>query len=203
MNVAETQVTIATIANNYGIPIDLATNIARQESGFQQSAVSSVGAIGVMQLMPSTARELGVNPNDPFQNIEGGLRYLKQLYNQFGDWKVATAAYNAGPGRISQVVNGQSTLPSETKGYLRAIWGDSSLNQVAGDETYTVNPTSPALADSADMVGTMTYGNSTNLSNDYLSNLGFQYENLTSASGEWKMYLGLGVIGYLLLKWFR
>lgn len=90
-------------ADKYGVDKDFAQRIAKQESGFNQKAVSSKGARGVMQLMPETAKTLGVDPYDMHQNIEGGVRYLKQNLDQFnGDQRLAAAAYNAGPHRVQQ-----------------------------------------------------------------------------------------------------
>ncbi|MDR1701520.1 MAG: lytic transglycosylase domain-containing protein [Sporomusaceae bacterium] len=79
----------------------------KQESCYSMRAYSSVGAIGIAQLMPNTAKDLGVNPHGPSQNIEGGIRYLAQSMNIFryaGKWQTsyAIAAYNAGPGAIEQ-----------------------------------------------------------------------------------------------------
>jgi len=91
---------ISSMAPGYGVPPSLALAVAQTESGFNQSAVSPKGAIGVMQLMPGTASDLGVDPHDLTQNVQGGLSYLSKLYNQFGDWDTALAAYNAGPGNI-------------------------------------------------------------------------------------------------------
>ena len=123
-------------ARRHSVPVDLAVRLATQESGLQQYRsngaliVSSAGAIGVMQLMPATAAELGVDPRDAVQNIEGGMRYLRQMFDRFGDWKTAVAAYNAGPGRMARVLAGQASIPSETAGYVLAImrepWGSSS-----------------------------------------------------------------------------
>jgi len=89
-------------AARYGIPRYLARNLVRAESGGRQAAVSSRGARGVMQLMPQTARDLGVNINDPRQNIEGGMRYLRGLFNRFKRWDLAVAAYHAGPQAVIQ-----------------------------------------------------------------------------------------------------
>ena len=89
-------------ANRYGIPTRMALNLVQQESGFNQGAVSPKGALGMAQLMPGTAKELGVDPSDPYQNIEGGMRYLRQQYDRFGDWSLAAAAYNAGPGAVQK-----------------------------------------------------------------------------------------------------
>ena len=95
---------IVQAAQAQGVDPNLALAIAQNESGFSQSAVSDKGAIGVMQLMPTTAQELGVNPNDTTQNIQGGVQYLAQLVNTFGgDIGMVAAAYNAGPnGDFSQ-----------------------------------------------------------------------------------------------------
>jgi hypothetical protein len=89
-------------ANRYDIPPRMALNLVQQESGFNQGAVSPKGALGMAQLMPGTAKELGVDPSDPYQNIEGGMRYLRQQYDRFGDWSLAAAAYNAGPGAVQK-----------------------------------------------------------------------------------------------------
>ena len=70
------------------------------ESAYRQSAVSSAGAIGLGQLMPTTARELGVNPHDLSQNLDGSARYLAQMLHEFGDPRLALAAYNAGPDAV-------------------------------------------------------------------------------------------------------
>jgi soluble lytic murein transglycosylase-like protein len=83
-----------------GLSPALLKAVAQQESGFQPEAVSSAGAIGVMQLMPATAAELGVDPYNAAENIMGGARYLAALLHQFGSLPLALAAYNAGPGAV-------------------------------------------------------------------------------------------------------
>lgn len=85
-----------------GIDPALALSIAKSESGFRHEARSSHGAVGVYQLMPSTARRLGVDPYTLSGNIKGGLMYYKRLYNMFGSTELALAAYNAGPGIVSK-----------------------------------------------------------------------------------------------------
>ena len=72
------------------------------ESAYRQSAVSSAGAIGLGQLMPGTARNLNVNPRDPLQNLDGSARYLAMMLQEFGDPRLALAAYNAGPDAVRQ-----------------------------------------------------------------------------------------------------
>ena len=82
----------------YGIPTNIIQAQMQAESNFDQSAVSGAGAIGLMQLMPGTAEELGVDPNDPRQNVMGGVKYLKQMYDATGNWRDALIAYNEGLG---------------------------------------------------------------------------------------------------------
>jgi Soluble lytic murein transglycosylase and related regulatory proteins (some contain LysM/invasin domains) len=108
-------------AAKYGVDPKLAMAVAETESGLSQDAVSPVGAVGVMQLMPETARSLGVhNINDPRENIDGGVHYLKQMLTTFGgDVTKAVAAYNAGP----QAVKNYNGVPpySETRDYVAKV----------------------------------------------------------------------------------
>jgi hypothetical protein len=108
-------------AQKYGIPPDLFLRQLGQESGFNAGAVSPKGATGIGQLMPGTAAELGVDPNDPMQNIDGSARYLKQQFDKFGDWKLALAAYNAGPGAVEKY--GGVPPYAETQNYVASIMG--------------------------------------------------------------------------------
>jgi soluble lytic murein transglycosylase-like protein len=90
-------------ADKYGLPRKLVRSVMRVESGFQPAAVSPKGAIGLMQLMPETARELGANPQDPVQNVDAGARYLRQLLEKYhGALWHALAAYNAGTGAVDK-----------------------------------------------------------------------------------------------------
>jgi soluble lytic murein transglycosylase-like protein len=104
---AQAQASIAELADaaadKYGLPRKLVRSVIAQESGFQVKAVSPKGAIGPMQLMPGTARDLGVNPHDAAQNVDGGTRYLRDLLEKYnyGLWH-ALAAYNAGPGAVDK-----------------------------------------------------------------------------------------------------
>jgi soluble lytic murein transglycosylase-like protein len=108
-------------ARKHGVPEDLFLRLVQQESGWNQGAVSPKGAMGLAQLMPGTAARLGVDATDPQQNLEGGARYLAMMYSRFGSWKLALAAYNAGP----QAVEKYGGIPpyAETKGYVAAILG--------------------------------------------------------------------------------
>ncbi len=112
--------TIQRAAQKYGVDPKLVSAVAEVESGFNPNAVSSAGAVGIMQLMPETAASLGVNPYDAQQNIEGGTRYLRQLMDAFpGDLRRAVAAYNAGP----QTVREYGGVPpyGETQAYVDSV----------------------------------------------------------------------------------
>lgn len=108
-------------ARKHDVPEDLFLRLVQRESGWNIYAVSSKGATGLAQLMPDTADHLGVDINDPKQNLEGGARYLKMMYDRFGTWKLALAAYNAGPG----AVEASDGIPpyEETRNYVLAILG--------------------------------------------------------------------------------
>lgn len=110
-----------TMARKHGVPEDLFLRLVQQESGWNPGAVSVKGATGLAQLMPETAALLGVDINDPRQNLEGGARYLALMYSKFGSWRLALAAYNAGP----QAVEKHGGIPpyDETKNYVLAILG--------------------------------------------------------------------------------
>lgn len=108
------------ISARYGIDSDLVKAVIKQESNFNPYAVSKAGALGMMQLMPATAKELGVeDPMDPVENITGGVKYLKTLIDRFRDVKKALAAYNAGPGFVEK--NGIENYPYETKNYINKV----------------------------------------------------------------------------------
>lgn len=90
-------------ALKYGLPVALVRSVMAAESAGRTGAISPKGAIGLMQLMPDTAKELGVNPHDPAQNVDGGVRYLRDMLIRF-DYQLwhALAAYNAGPGAVEK-----------------------------------------------------------------------------------------------------
>jgi soluble lytic murein transglycosylase-like protein len=108
-------------ARKHGVPEDLFLRLVQQESGWNPGAVSVKGATGLAQLMPGTAEILGVDINDPTANLDGGARYLRMMYDKFGTWKLALAAYNAGPGAVEQ----HDGIPpyAETENYVKAILG--------------------------------------------------------------------------------
>lgn len=110
------------LARRFDLSPALIEALVWQESRWRANAVSPVGARGLAQLMPATARELGVDPADPFANLEGGARYLRAQLDRFGgDLEKALAAYNAGPGRVERA--GGVPEIRETKTYVAAIMG--------------------------------------------------------------------------------
>ncbi len=111
---------VAQLAARYDLSPALIEALVWQESRWRENAVSSAGARGLAQLMPGTARDLGVNPDDPFANLEGGARYLREQLNRFdGDLERALAAYNAGPGRV--ISAGGIPRIRETQAYVASI----------------------------------------------------------------------------------
>jgi soluble lytic murein transglycosylase-like protein len=107
-------------AARYQVDAALVLAVAWQESRFRSDAISPKGAIGIMQLMPQTAAQLGVNPYEPRQNIEGGVAYLRALLSQFnGDIRLALAAYNAGPATVQRY--GGIPPFAETHLYVKSI----------------------------------------------------------------------------------
>jgi hypothetical protein len=119
--VASWQTLAQRAARQAGVDPNIFVRLVRQESGGRPGAISPAGAIGYTQLMPGTARGLGVNPRDPWQNMLGGARYLRQQLNTFGNYSDALRAYNAGPGAVKQ-----SHGYAETNAYVHAILGGRS-----------------------------------------------------------------------------
>lgn len=121
------QQTISFTEQAYGIPESLLARLLYEESRFRPDIItgqtkSPVGAVGIAQFMPATAKEWGVNPLDPDDAIDGAGRYLVHLYNRFGSWDKALAAYNWGPGNVSR--KGLDKAPAETRQYVAKILND-------------------------------------------------------------------------------
>jgi len=106
-------------AREAGVPEDLFLSLIEQESGFDPNALSPKGAKGLAQLMPDTAKELGVDPTDIKQNLAGGARYLSQMMSRFPDLNMALAAYNAGPTRVAKL--GRVPNFPETQNYIKSV----------------------------------------------------------------------------------
>ncbi|WP_234032169.1 lytic transglycosylase domain-containing protein [Parerythrobacter jejuensis] len=125
------QAKVQELSARFDLSPSLIEALVWQESRWRENAVSHAGARGLAQLMPGTARYLGVDPDDPFANLEGGARYLREQLDRFdGDLEKALAAYNAGPGRVLAAKG----IPNirETKNYVAAIMGRLS-NHSRGD----------------------------------------------------------------------
>lgn len=118
---------IKTAENKYDLPTNLLLRLIYQESHFRADIISgqtksAVGAVGIAQFMPATARQFGINPLNPMQSIDAAGLYLKQLYSQFGDWEKAVASYNWGQGNVAK--KGLAKAPTETKNYYTQILSD-------------------------------------------------------------------------------
>lgn len=142
----EFQQIIADMELQYRLPGGMLAAVVEQESGFNPRAVSPAGAQGLTQLMPGTARGLGVtDPFDPVQNLDGGARYLRQQLDRFnGDVRLALAAYNAGPGAVARY--GGVPPYKETQGYVSRVlerMGQGPRSPVVS------NPFAPAAASAA------------------------------------------------------
>jgi soluble lytic murein transglycosylase-like protein len=108
-------------ARRHRVPEDLFVRLVQAESGWDPAAVSTKGARGLAQLMPATARMLRVDIDDPAANLDGGARYLRAMYDRFGSWRLALAAYNAGPEAV--VRHGGVPPFAETRAYIGRILG--------------------------------------------------------------------------------
>lgn len=134
---------VVAAANRYGVDPALALEVGTRESNLNPNVSDSpAGAIGIFQLMPATAAQLGVNPRDPVQNIDGGVRYLQQMLSRYGDVREALAAYDWGPGNVTKALNlyGADWLnhaPAETQNYVSWILGNLGSQ-------YQATPTPPA-----------------------------------------------------------
>lgn len=117
--------TIVKTAVSMGVDPCVALSIAKQESNFQNHKQNPSGAVGVFQLMPSTARRMGINPYNLDDNIKGGIMYYQMMYKKFGSVDLALAAYNAGPGNVAKY-NGVPPF-RETQKFISIIKSNSKL----------------------------------------------------------------------------
>ncbi|MBR0599162.1 lytic transglycosylase domain-containing protein [Sinanaerobacter chloroacetimidivorans] len=150
----------AKASETFGVPVALLKAVAKAESNFNPSAVSGAGAQGIMQLMPATARSLGVSDSfDPEQNIMGGAKYLSQMLVRFqGNTELALAAYNAGPGNVMKY-DGVPPF-KETQNYIGKVMAYS--NEFSGTNTF-VGTNSSYPANNFNLTGV----NETSLSNAF------------------------------------
>jgi soluble lytic murein transglycosylase-like protein len=148
------------VAAENKLPEALFTRLIWQESKFRKNAVSPVGARGIAQFMPATARERGLDdPFDPLQALPASAEFLRELATQFGNFGLAAAAYNGGPGRVSRWLAGKGGLPKETRDYVIRItgktaehWAEDRVEAEAHPEALDVSdcnvrPLRAALAD--------------------------------------------------------
>jgi len=152
-------------AQKYGLDPDMFVRQIQAESAFNPAAVSSAGAIGLGQLMPATAKELGVDPTDPVQNLEGAARYMRQQLDRFGDPALALAAYNAGPSRVAKA-NGIPKI-TETQNYVAKILGGK------GGASMADQPTQPQQSQGllSGILGGQGIGGALGLSDDFRDRL--------------------------------
>lgn len=121
---------IAAAELRHGLPADMLARLLWQESHYRDDIItgqtkSPAGALGIAQFMPGTARDMGINPLDPWQSIDAAGKYLAQQYASFGTWAQALAAYNWGPGNVRR--KGLAEAPAETRAYFTSILSDIGL----------------------------------------------------------------------------
>jgi len=149
VTVEEVKSTIVTQAMEMGIDPALALSIAQVESNFKMEARSHCGAVGVFQLMPSTAKKIGINPYTLVENVKGGLKYYLMMYKMFGSVELALAAYNAGPGNVKKY----GTIPpfGETQRFVQKILALQNVHKNDPAVLQAMAP-KPVLEDSEEVV---------------------------------------------------
>lgn len=160
-------------SQTYGVPVELLKAVAKVESNFNPNAQSCCGAQGIMQLMPGTARGLGVTDSfDPEQNIMGGAKYLSGLLSMFdGNTINAVAAYNAGSGNVQKY--GGVPPFAETQAYVERVLANCGQSIQAG--SVSTNPTGTQSSNLFDAIGGITASDASGLSFD-----GFNFDLLMS-----------------------
>jgi soluble lytic murein transglycosylase-like protein len=135
-------------AQRQGVDPAIALSVAKTESGICQwradgsVVLSPVGAIGVFQLMPATAAGLGVDPYDVNGNIQGGITFLKQLFQKYGSWDQALAAYNWGPAKVDRATAAGTGWPGEVVNYVKGVLGIGALYNAGAQQKSS--PSTPA-----------------------------------------------------------
>ena len=138
---------IKNAAAEHDIPIGFFARLLWQESRFRAREVSSAGARGIAQFMPQTAVEVGLrDPFDPFQAIPASAKFLRKLHDQFGNLGLAAAAYNAGGGRIERWLSRRSSLPKETRAYVKIITGHKAEDWTDAEGTVLMQVDLPEKA---------------------------------------------------------
>ena len=189
-------------ASKYQISSNLLRAVAKAESNFNSEAVSSAGAMGVMQLMPGTAKSLGVtDPFDARQNIMAGAKYLKQNLDKFCNVELALAAYNAGPGNVQKY--GGIPPFKETQNYVSKITSYLSGGNLYANKTVTTG-TNSAVSSVLNPGNTANFTNAvlssaSNTTGNYVTNYLATlpgYDSL-GGTGDISSYMGLGGYSYL------
>jgi hypothetical protein len=129
MTISDIQSRLLYWAAVYGVPPALAVAVAQRESNFNQAARGSASEVGVMQITPAAASWLGVDPSDPEQGIEGGVRLLSYGYAKFRDWSYALAGYNCG---MTCAERGPSGWPASTRAYVQGVMAAAGITVDAG-----------------------------------------------------------------------
>ena len=138
--------TLAAAAQIHDLPVGFFVRLINQESGFRPEAISPAGAQGVAQFMPKVAEEWGLrNPFEPHAALVASARFLRSLYQQFGNWGLAAAAYNGGMGRVQKWIDKRGKLPDETRHYVKTITGVPA-DQWANNKTQSAKFSIPKRA---------------------------------------------------------
>jgi membrane-bound lytic murein transglycosylase MltF len=140
-----------TIEEKYGLPKNILVGVMGTESNFNPNATSPVGARGLMQFMPKTAKEYGINPLNPSQSIDAAGKYLANSYKQFGNWDDALRSYNMGVGGLKQVKAGKKSLPKETQDYTSRVYKHAGIDYSSETPTYA-NSVAPYINQKAEVI---------------------------------------------------
>ena len=144
MNRQELEALIRQTAVREGVPPELFMRVIGAESSFNHGSIGAKGERGLAQLMPDTAKELGVDPSDIRQNLAGGARYLRQQIDRFGSYPLALAAYNAGPSKVARAGNKIPNI-STTQDYVNKIMEGLTLSPLSATRRDDEQPYLPAL----------------------------------------------------------